>query len=134
MLYLKLVLRCFAEWLAALALWLCFTFSISAVELLVGAVSAALTDVALETTFRAVPFCFQPRLGMLALARVPSVYVSLALALLSLPERGWYSRDSWSAGCDGVRRPAGYLVGDWRARLCALVIGLLVTRDVFDQI
>lgn len=81
--YLKLVLRCFAEWFAALALWLCFTFSISAVELLVGAVSAALTDVALETTFRAVPFCFQPRLGMLALARVPSVHVSLALALLS---------------------------------------------------
>ncbi len=64
-----LVVRCLIEWLAGLILWVCFTFSLSVAELLVGAASAALTVIALEFAFRAEPLFFHPTWTMLGQTR-----------------------------------------------------------------
>jgi multisubunit Na+/H+ antiporter MnhE subunit len=82
---LKFALRWLIEWFAALTLWVCFTFSFSVDELLIGAASATLAVVALEAAFRAEPLCFHPTLEMMAQVRkLPLLIVRGLWALASV--------------------------------------------------
>ncbi len=67
----------------ALLLWLCFAFSISEAELLVGAACATLTVIALEITFRAEPLCFGPTLAMWRQMRFLPLHIAKGLWALA---------------------------------------------------
>ncbi len=79
---LGLPVRYLIEWLAALILWVCFTFSLSIAELLVGAASAALTVVALECAFRTEPLFFHPTWTMFGQIRKLPVLIVKGLSAL----------------------------------------------------
>lgn len=80
---LNFAIRCLIEWFIALALWLCFTFSLSAAEFLIGAACATLTVIAFELVLRAQPFCFRPTPAMLGqIVKLPGLILNGLAALL----------------------------------------------------
>ena len=79
----KLVLRCFLQWVGFTLLWLLFVFQLNVSELVVGASASALTVLAVQTAFRSEPLCFQPRLRWLAQVwRLPVLIVKDPWVLL----------------------------------------------------
>lgn len=79
----KLVLRCFLQWVGFTLLWLLFVFQLNVSELVVGASASALTVLAIQTAFRSEPLCFQPRLRWLAQVwRLPVLIVKDSWVLL----------------------------------------------------
>lgn len=111
----KLVIRCFLQWIGFTLLWLLFVFQLSTSELVAGASASALTVLALEAALRSGPLCFQPRFRWLAQVwRLPALIVAdcwvllkaLARHLARKPSRAAFQLGKFHAPGDDCRASA----------------------------